>query len=473
METPKGDLKQKCTRIGNDQPKEINLNNQTKITDINQYCLELIFINLNLEDLLNVADANKYLKFATYVPFARKYAGKLVKIVRMEGNYLTRPHPDLRHLRVLDEEISIEGLKAIYQMIRCFGEMITDLDFEFQFWLGTNQIKTFLNYLRILHYINEFGAESLRKLSLEYAISFEYFKKPFVNVEDLTIEKCILRKKCLSRAFPKLRRLKLPNYNYQRVTDVHTDRSYSVISDYFPNLHHLELGGFGSYTFRRKVGVINILRLNPHLRSFKVEIEDFNYFDSIVELLQSIEVLVINFRLKNPFQMYDNSIHLKSVSSFQFNYSKYWKVENGTMPKIPITFSQLKEFTFNTTTCKTDEFGQGFLTFINENRLIERLCLMEDFFIFWWFFTDKLQEMLPSLKVLSFKGNFSAYRATLKDNLQYYLPHFEYLSSVHIQVRRYYINNQDDEIRACCANKWQLNRISPDEIVLERLKATY
>ena len=73
MADAKRGLDQKVT--GSDGPgdrkirKTSNLINETNITDVNQYCLEQIFMHLNLEDLVNVADSNKYLKLATYVPF--------------------------------------------------------------------------------------------------------------------------------------------------------------------------------------------------------------------------------------------------------------------------------------------------------------------------------------------------------------------------------------------------------------------
>lgn len=73
--------------------RKCHITRRIKITDINQFCLELIFTHLDLVDLLNVADSNKYLKFATHIPFVRNYAGKAfefrldnftnVKVVRM------------------------------------------------------------------------------------------------------------------------------------------------------------------------------------------------------------------------------------------------------------------------------------------------------------------------------------------------------------------------------------------------------
>lgn len=53
---------------------------QTKITDMPQLCLEHIFMYLDLEDLLNVVDANKYLRLAAQTPFSRKYTGREILI---------------------------------------------------------------------------------------------------------------------------------------------------------------------------------------------------------------------------------------------------------------------------------------------------------------------------------------------------------------------------------------------------------
>lgn len=69
--------KRKYDAIKYDCPEE---RTATKITDINQLCLEHIFTHLDLNDLLNVADKNKYLKQATYIAFTRKYGGKSVHL---------------------------------------------------------------------------------------------------------------------------------------------------------------------------------------------------------------------------------------------------------------------------------------------------------------------------------------------------------------------------------------------------------
>lgn len=129
---------------------------------------------------------------------------------------------------------------------------------------------------------------------------------------------------------------------------------------------------------------------------------DFNYFDSLVEHLQPIEVLDIVFwLLEGPPKISGNSIHLKRVTTFKIELIEHmFHGEIFTLQKIPITFSQLKEFMF--TRGPFSHRHNCFLTFINENRLIENL-FVDGLLVFGWFLTDKLQERFPFLKVIFFR----------------------------------------------------------------------
>lgn len=49
---------------------------QTKLTEVNEDCLETIFLNLNLNDFLNIAHPNKELKTAADMAFTRKFGRK-------------------------------------------------------------------------------------------------------------------------------------------------------------------------------------------------------------------------------------------------------------------------------------------------------------------------------------------------------------------------------------------------------------
>lgn len=124
---------------------------QLKITDINQFCLEHVFMYLDLADLLNVAHANKYLGLATISPFAQKYGQKQFKIQQITY-----------YCRNSDEIITIEDLRTIFQMLRCFGQSIKQLKILYQ---GPY----YKNYHRIMDYVNEFCVESLANIEFDPA----------------------------------------------------------------------------------------------------------------------------------------------------------------------------------------------------------------------------------------------------------------------------------------------------------------
>lgn len=146
---------------------------QIIITDVNQFCLEHILMYLDFEDLLSVADANKYLKLATIKPFAQKYGWKLIHLRHIiRGKYKAQ------------NEIKIQDLKIIFQLLRCFGQSISKLKIHYLEYHVYN-ISYDKNYHRIMDYVNEFCTESLTNVEIYPIVGFEHFKRPFVNVVEL------------------------------------------------------------------------------------------------------------------------------------------------------------------------------------------------------------------------------------------------------------------------------------------------
>lgn len=147
--------------------------NRIKITDLNQFCLEKIFDYLSLDDILNVSDANKYLKSATRMPFIWKYTGKSVRIDLSrrfdygsnEGKIMffnKQPNND----SIFNyEDIVIADLKKSLQMLRCFGGLMTELNLcVFSIY---NRDYIYKHNNRIMSYIEEFCVDSLKKFSFE------------------------------------------------------------------------------------------------------------------------------------------------------------------------------------------------------------------------------------------------------------------------------------------------------------------
>lgn len=157
-----------------------------KITEINQFCLEHIFTYLDLEDLLNVADSNKYLKLATRTPFVRNYGGKSVHIDRWTKHpgvkIITKTDENKRKYYNIEKEITILDFKIIFQLLRLFGDMITDLSaFENVNVVYYNTPFVSIDvYHHILWYIYSYCRESLKKFSFDAPTEFNImneFKK--------------------------------------------------------------------------------------------------------------------------------------------------------------------------------------------------------------------------------------------------------------------------------------------------------
>lgn len=165
---------------------------EIKLTDVNQLCLEHIFMYLDLENPLSVAHANKYLGLATIHPFSQKYGQKQIRLLQTTK-------------RVWNESnvVTIPDLRIIFQVLRCFGQSIKTLKIDYVPICNNYQYE---KYQRIMDYANEFCAESLTNFVLFPAFGLEKLKKPFGNVEEIIIRQMKLQEKCLSRVFPKLRR---------------------------------------------------------------------------------------------------------------------------------------------------------------------------------------------------------------------------------------------------------------------------
>lgn len=386
-----GNLNVKSVRT----PLENGSDNKLNITDLNQFCLEHIFTYLDLEDLLNVADANKHLRPATIGPFTQKYGTKWIKFNEAAGQ-----------LSIENDQIKIHNFKTFFQMLRCFGQSIHKLDI-FDRHICTTWKCSFIyilrchylcNYCRILDYMNEFCAEALTNVEFYSPIGFEYLEKPFANIEYLTITKnSLLEKKCLGAVFPKLKSLRFP---------IRLHDFSSAIVDYFPTLQHLELDLRNSMLDNCKHAVIDLFRLNSHIKSLKILIPNFSCLGEISDHLQAVENLDVHVIITDldRSQFNCNLIHFSNVKQFNLKLN-IRKFRNGdfNLAKLPFQFDQLKEFFFRK---RQSEYNDLYSEFLSKNPTIEKLTFgilsNDDVTIDDVTNTKRLQKMLPSLNEISF-----------------------------------------------------------------------
>lgn len=162
--------------------KNCNLEERStiKLTDLNQFCLEHIFAYLDLESLLNVADANKELKIATYMPFVQNFGGKSVHIgcqLRDNGHFLNEKVV----LRTFSHQQTHPFLRKDITIVEDFFSNVT------MFWRTYSWFKLWLLYFSTGN-VSIPLSQSLKKLTLRNMLCLDIFYdlgKIFSNVEYL------------------------------------------------------------------------------------------------------------------------------------------------------------------------------------------------------------------------------------------------------------------------------------------------
>lgn len=198
---------------------------ELKITDLNDYCLEKIFVRLDFHNLFNVAMANEWLRPAARFLYKRKFGNKTVVI----NLFPIRRNADeyYENIRIDSENVTINDFKNCLQFLRCFGSSISNVHIFYDLTKDKR-------YDYIHQYINNYCAESLLKIEFFdkiHEFSINGFEKPFVNVQTVALHDFYLDDQfsSLSQWFPNARTLKLFGI-------VHKDnRSIDL-----PLFHHLE-----------------------------------------------------------------------------------------------------------------------------------------------------------------------------------------------------------------------------------------
>lgn len=166
----------------------------TKITDINDDCLEHIFKMLNPGDLLNVKDSSKRFSQATDFKYSSTYGDKKISIVGMKPS----PH---RIISIYDD-IHIYDLATILKMLRCFGHLIKNA--------LINHMNVDRNHQNEVHlYLSKYCTDSLETIFVEFAsqLTMENIEKPFSKLHTIEFLLSDLRSMCIEKHFPHLQHL--------------------------------------------------------------------------------------------------------------------------------------------------------------------------------------------------------------------------------------------------------------------------
>lgn len=284
-----------------------------KLTDLEINCLEAILKFLDIENLLNAADANTRLRRAATLVFAREYDN-----IRWVIDELPR-HPDPLeycqfrwhyddpfHPAETIDSYGITKRKIAFQLVRCFGSLLRSISCfcTYPFLFNTDLPDVECHFF---NYVNEFCSETIGMLKLNVSNwdrTFLNFDKPFKQVELLCITNLTgsrsntdpVELNCLNRLFPQMRSLVI---GLRCSQFIHA----GCVTEHFPNLEELSVhvddctGPIHESCDRCIESYRDTVRLNPQLK--KIEFLSFDAAKSLIvycaEHLQNIEHLDLNF----------------------------------------------------------------------------------------------------------------------------------------------------------------------------------
>lgn len=319
--------------------------NEMKITKLRIDCLQKVFNYLDVDDLLNVADSNKYLKKAAQKVFAKRYGSKILQLHGMQ--------PSQNRILSVSDTIFIKDVRSSLQMLRCFGHLVSQLEISDEY---SNTFYGFA-YEFILKYVNTYCAASLKHIKF-YMIpsskAFQRFKMEFSRMKSVEIICCKLNKKMMpmDKLFPNVQQL---------IIDFTAFEDYGIIEKPFPHLKHLVLG-----TSMNNVAAV--LQLNSQLISFETKcvcsVEILRKMSDRLKWLESLDIVCDSDELK---YFNGDAFYFPNVKQFKLNFSH----SRWTLPRLPFEFQQLKEFTMLTNHKLNDEFRN----FINKHPTIVTLDL--------------------------------------------------------------------------------------------------
>lgn len=305
-------------------------NNETKenhskahIHDLDMDCLMLIFEELEIVELLAIAEASPVLSYAAAEIYRRNFSKKSVRFVT--------PYNEASDIRISDQIINIRNLVTAVRIVKHFGHLISHLEITQYGRNCRGGDKLMINNL-----INYYCSESLTQLTLDIneADFFDCMNKPFINIKDLSIEgdfKSLNSKSFqFNELFPAIKSL---NLRSPSILDT------SCIDRKFHHLQKLSVSRV-NHKYSKHLAEDDIKKLilkNPQIQNLTLEYESRSYLRFISENLLQLETLKLAF--------YDE-LKSNDKEEIRFENVKYFEMENCFDISAPknVTMNKLEEF---------------------------------------------------------------------------------------------------------------------------------
>lgn len=315
----------------------------TTMDDLNTDCLAHIVRDWSIEDLLTAAHLNSQWSEAAKYGFAYKYGKKSIRIQDVRVN---------QKKKVIEtkDQLLIRDLKVCLQMLRYFGGSITKLELSNMF------VSSHRGHL--YQYIAKYCAKSVKEIVFD-GDYFNAIEQPFESAEKVRFIDGHLGSNIaqLNQSFPKIQSLEFSGR-------LQVANQECILVE-FPNLKHFGMN-VNKFGFRRE-NIATAIKMNSNIKSLQVKWDgDTEYLQRITSTLESLKCLQINGFSDELDDIESNPVHLKNVKHLQIALN-ILKIQE--IPKIPLTFDALEEFTFY------GRVGRHFFDFIKQNRSISKLDL--------------------------------------------------------------------------------------------------
>lgn len=326
-------------------PKKMCISTTT-LADLNTDCLAHIVRDWSIEDLLTVAHLNSQWSEAAKYGFAYTHGKKLIKI--QDPRICVNQKKKVIETK---DQLLIRDLKICLQMLRHFGGSITKLEISYMFASSKHRI-----YLD--QYITKYCAKSVKEIIFE-GDCFNGIEQPFDSAEKVRFIDSHLGSKIaqLNQSFPNVRSLEFSGR-------LQVANQECILVD-FPNLKHFGMN-VNKFGFRREI-IATAIKMNSNIKSLHVKWDgDTKYLQRITSTLESLKCLQINGFSNELDDIKSKPVHLKNVKQLEVSLNF---LEIQEIPKIPLTFDALEEFTFH------GRVGGKFFDFIKQNPSISKLDL--------------------------------------------------------------------------------------------------
>lgn len=332
----------------------------TKITDVIDDCLQVIFEHLQFKDLACAAIAHEHFRLTAGLIFGRKYGRKEIRLM---SDGITVLHDD-DPIRSIYHGFSVKNPSYYTEFLQSLSDRISKLN------IGLNNVL----YKSIESILLKNCAESLVELTLHYPHrdksklreALGGIKKSFTNVTKLCLHGCHLNEEPsrLSVWFPKLQSLTLFDNTF-------ADSNHVVTK--YPLLEHFSVGGWEEKHALTKSQIYKTLRLNTQIQSLDIGLaadsNELNFYRRVNQILPQLMHLNLCWQM-NSFKHHNHkSIKFKNVKSLVLDFA--FNSFSGART-LPLVFDQLTEMEINSIPLLTDDW----MHFIIQNKTLTKLILL-------------------------------------------------------------------------------------------------